>query len=98
MHLDIIQCDKILPLIDEITKETTALQDQYDEIIRISEIPKEMGEEEMLRARDTTRMADPDNIPKPSITPPVKDASPASTDVPNRQRHPFKTNKPKSAN
>ena len=98
INLDVVQCDKVLRLIDEITEETTALQEQFDEIIRISEIPKEIGEEEMLRARDTTRMANPDNIPQPSITPPVKDAEPASTDVPNRKRRPFKTNKLKSAN
>ncbi|KAF2515453.1 hypothetical protein E0W68_13025 [Flavobacterium salilacus subsp. salilacus] len=96
--LDIVQCDKVLPLIDEITEETIALQKQFDEIVRISEIPKEMGEEEMLRARDTARMANPENIPQPSITPPVKDAPPASTDVPNRQRQPIKTNKLKPAN
>ncbi len=98
MTLDVVQCDKVLLLIGEITEETVALHKQFDEIIHISEIPKEIGEEQMLRARDTTRMANPDNIPQPSITPSVKDAEPASTDVPNRQRQPFKTNKLKPAN
>ncbi|AXG73872.1 hypothetical protein DVK85_06310 [Flavobacterium arcticum] len=98
MVLDVVQCDKVLLLIAEITEETTALQKQFDEIIRLSEIPKEIGEEQMLRARDTTRMANPDNIPKPSIATPVKDTLPTSTDVPNRQRRPFKTNKLKSEN
>ena len=98
INLDIVQCDKVLPLIKEITKETDALQKQLDEIIRINDIPKEIGEEEMLRALDTTRMANPENIPQASVTPPAPNASPASTDIPNRHRQLIKTNKLKSGN
>ena len=60
MHLDVIPDEKVTALINDITKETISLQNQMDEIIRITEIPKEIGEEEMLRALDTVRMADPD--------------------------------------
>lgn len=65
MALEVVQCEKITTIIKEITAETTSLQNQFDELIRISEVPKERGEAEMLRARDTTRMANPDNAPEP---------------------------------
>ena len=39
------------------------LQNQFEEIVRKSEIPKEIGEEQMLRALDTSRMANPDIMP-----------------------------------
>lgn len=60
ISLDVIQDKKVLALIKETSRELTSLQDQMDEMVRISEIPKEFGEEEMLRALDTTRMANPD--------------------------------------
>ena len=63
INLDVVQDKKVVALIDEITRETVSLQGQLDELIRISEIPKEAGEEEMLRALDTVRMANPDAIP-----------------------------------
>jgi hypothetical protein len=66
LNLEVIQDKKVLQFIDEVTKETAAVQDQLDEIVRISEIPKEIGEEEMLRALDTTRMANPDRQPQPA--------------------------------
>ncbi len=62
-NLAVMPDKKVLSLINEITKETTSLQNQLDELVRLSEIPKEMGEEEMLRARDTVRLANPDMIP-----------------------------------
>lgn len=63
MDLETIPDKKIISLIGNVTSELTATQNQFDEIIRISEIPKEQGEEEMLRALDTTRLANPDDIP-----------------------------------
>jgi hypothetical protein len=71
ISLDIIQDKKVTVLINEITHEMTSLQNQFDEIVRFSEIPKEVGEEEMLRALDTVRMANPGAQPQPAtITPP----------------------------
>lgn len=65
MNIETIPAKKVITIINEITHEMAALQSQLDEIVRISEIPKEQGEEEMLRALDTTRMANPDAmIPK----------------------------------
>jgi hypothetical protein len=65
MNIEVIPAKKVLTIIGEVTHEMDALQNQLDEIVRISEIPKEQGEQEMLRALDTTRMANPDAmIPK----------------------------------
>ena len=57
---------KVVALIKEITHETTSLQNQMNELIILSEIPKEIGEEEMLKALDTVRMANPEMQPQPS--------------------------------
>jgi len=62
INIETIPDKKVIAIIDEITHEMTALENQFDEIVRISEIPKEQGEEEMLRALDTTRMANPDDM------------------------------------
>ena len=62
INLDVIQCDKVTALIKEIREETISIQNQMDEMIRISEIPVEEGEAEMLKAIDTVRMASPDKI------------------------------------
>ncbi len=64
LNLQVIQDVKVLSLLGDITNETISVQNQLDEIIRISEIPKEIGEEEMLRALDTVRMANPDRMPQ----------------------------------
>lgn len=74
INLDVVQDKKVTALIGEITRETVSLQGQLDELIRISEIPKEAGEEEMLRALDTVRMANPDAIPVLQPTNPQKPA------------------------
>jgi hypothetical protein len=60
LSVETIPDKKVVQLIGEVTHETTELQKQFDELVRISEIPKEQGEEEMLRALDTVRMANPD--------------------------------------
>lgn len=65
LNLDVVQDKKVLQLIGETKHEITAVQAQLDEIIRISLIPKEEGEEQMLRALDTTRMANPDRMMQP---------------------------------
>ncbi|MFL9837653.1 hypothetical protein ABS768_09110 [Flavobacterium sp. ST-75] len=63
INLDVVQKDKIISAISEITKETISLQNQLDELVKLSEIPKEKGEEDLLKALDTIRMANPDMIP-----------------------------------
>ncbi|MCR5861030.1 hypothetical protein LRS05_02215 [Flavobacterium sp. J372] len=70
LNVDVIQDKKVLKLIADTRQEITSVQNQLDEIIRISQIPKEQGEEEMLRALDTTRMANPDRMMQPEqVTP-----------------------------
>lgn len=59
MNLTTIPDKKVTSLINELSTETISLQSQLEELVRISEIPKEMGEEEMLRALDTVRRANP---------------------------------------
>ncbi|MUV05374.1 hypothetical protein GN157_16790 [Flavobacterium rakeshii] len=63
INLDVVQKDKIVSAIGEISKETISLQNQLDELVKLSEIPKEKGEEDLLKALDTIRMANPDMIP-----------------------------------
>jgi len=66
ISLDIAKDKKVVDLIGEISHETASIQNQFDEIIRFNEVPKEAGEDEMLRALDTTRMANPDAQPQPA--------------------------------
>lgn len=73
INVTVIPDKKVVTLIKEITHETTSLQNQMNELIILSEIPKEIGEEEMLKALDTVRMANPGMQPQPqssSSTPP----------------------------
>lgn len=70
ISIDVIPDKKVVRIINEVTHEMTSLQNQFDELIRKSEIPKEIGEEEMLRALDTVRMANPDAMKPVSNTPP----------------------------
>lgn len=69
INIDVIPDKKVISIIKEVTHEMTSLQNQFDELIRFSEIPKEFGEEEMIKALDTVRRANPDAIP-PVNTPP----------------------------
>ncbi len=64
INVAVIPEKKVVALIKEITHETTSLQNQMNELVILNEIPKEIGEDEMLRALDTTRMANPD-APQP---------------------------------
>nr|WP_294939590.1 hypothetical protein [uncultured Flavobacterium sp.] len=55
--LEYIPVKKVITLIQEISIEVKSIQNQMNEIIVKSEIPKEEGEEFMLQALDTTRHA-----------------------------------------
>ncbi|ESU29091.1 hypothetical protein FLJC2902T_11290 [Flavobacterium limnosediminis JC2902] len=55
--LEYIPTKKVTTLIQEITTEVTSIQNQMNEIIVKSEIPKEEGEAIMLQALDTARHA-----------------------------------------
>lgn len=55
--LEYIPTKKVIPLIKEISEEVISIQNQMNEIIIKSEIPKEEGELIMLQALDTTRHA-----------------------------------------
>jgi len=70
INVEVIPDKKVAALIKEITHETTSLQNQMNELIVISEIPKEIGEEEMLRALDTVRMANPEMQQQPPAATP----------------------------
>jgi len=72
ISLDIIPEKKVIQLIGEITHEVTSLQNQMNELIILNEVPKEMGEDEMLKAMDTVRMANPDMMPQPPANTPSK--------------------------
>lgn len=69
LNLNVAQDKKVVSLIKEINRETLSLQGQFDEIVRRSEIRKEVGEEEMLRALDTVRRANPDAQPQTQLQP-----------------------------
>ena len=60
LYLNIIPEQKVARLIPEINEEIKGLYSQWDEIIIKKAIPKEIGEDLMLQALDTTRNARPD--------------------------------------
>jgi len=60
LYLNIIPEQKVARLIPEINEEIKGLYSQWDEIINKKAIPKEIGEDVMLKALDTTRNARPD--------------------------------------
>lgn len=64
MNLRVIPEQRIAKLIPEINEEIKGLYSQWDEIIIKKAIPKEIGEELMLKALDTTRNANPDELRK----------------------------------
>lgn len=57
-----IPADRLTLLINDINLETAQLLLQFDELVRRSQIKKEQGEDEMIRALDTLRMANPEMI------------------------------------
>lgn len=72
MHLQLIPEKKISQLIKEINSEIKGFYTQLDEVIIKKAIPKEIGEDEMIRALDTTRMATQQFLNEKS-TPTIKD-------------------------
>ena len=62
MNLQVIPENKIAKLIPEINEEIRGLYNQWDEIEIKKAIPKEIGEELMLQALDTTRNARPSQM------------------------------------
>lgn len=57
MTLQEIPEKRVLLLIDEINEEITGVYTQWNEIITKKAIPREIGEDDMIKALDTTRMA-----------------------------------------
>ena len=57
MNLEVIPQQKVAKLIPEINEEISGLYNQWNEIVIKKAIPKEIGEELMLQALDTTRNA-----------------------------------------
>ncbi len=66
--VDPVPVKKVFEIMAGINSETASIFSQFDEMIRIKEIPKEIGEDEMLRALDTVRHANPDAQPQPQTT------------------------------
>lgn len=62
MNLRVIPEPRIAKLIPEINEEIQGLYKQWDEIFIKKSIPKEIGEELMLQALDTTRNARPSQM------------------------------------
>ena len=62
IHLQDIPDKKVLNLISEINEEIKGVYTQMDEVVIKKAIPKEIGEEEMLKALDTTRNANFDKM------------------------------------
>ncbi len=61
MHLQVIPEKKVTGLIATVNEEIKSIYKQMEEVILKEAIPTEIGEEEMIKALDTTRMAS-DNI------------------------------------
>lgn len=57
LHLQVIPQKKIFTLIDEINIELRGVYNQMEEIIIKQAIPREIGEDDMIKALDTSRMA-----------------------------------------
>lgn len=57
ISLDYIPTQRVITLIHDVSEEVISVQDQMSEIIYKMEIPREVGETEMLQALDTVRRA-----------------------------------------
>jgi hypothetical protein len=55
VNLDEIPDDKVIALVLEINVQLVSLQNQLDEIVRKSTIPKEEGESDLIQMLDTSR-------------------------------------------
>jgi hypothetical protein len=67
-----IPASRITGLVADINRESGLLLLQFDELVRRSQIRTEQGEEEMIRALDTVRMANPDAMGQPGQMPPPR--------------------------
>ena len=67
INLDEIPDDKVVALIIEINIELRSLQNQLDEIVRKSTIPKEEGESDLLKMLDTSRAIPNKPQPDPNL-------------------------------
>lgn len=57
MHLQVIPEKKVTSLIKAVNEEISSVYKQLEEVLIKEAIPMEIGEEDMIRALDTTRMA-----------------------------------------
>lgn len=55
INLDDIPDQKVIALVKDANEELNSLYRQFEEIVRKSEIPKEVGESDMIRMLDTAR-------------------------------------------
>jgi hypothetical protein len=67
IHLNQIPPEKVIEFIAEINKEIISFQDQLEEIVIRSEIPKEIGEPDFIKMKDTSR-AIPKIVPEDHTT------------------------------
>jgi hypothetical protein len=67
IHLNQIPPEKVIKFIAEINKEIISFQDQLEEIVIRSEIPKEIGEPDFIKMKDTSR-AIPNIVPEDNTT------------------------------
>jgi hypothetical protein len=67
IHLNQIPPEKVIEFIAEINKEIISFQDQLEEIVIRSEIPKEIGEPDFIKMKDTSR-AIPNIVPEDNTT------------------------------
>jgi hypothetical protein len=67
IHLNQIPPEKVTEFVAEINKEIISFQDQLEEIVIRSQIPKEIGEPDFIRMKDTSR-AIPNTIPEDNTT------------------------------
>lgn len=59
LRLDPIPIEEITPILPQINKQLLSITQKMDELLVKKSIPREVGEEEMLRALDTIRHANP---------------------------------------
>lgn len=67
LRVDPVPIDEINALLPQVNKQITSITQKMDEIMVKKSIPKEIGEEEMLRALDTVRFANPTPLTKASL-------------------------------
>ena len=67
VHLNQIPPKKVIEFIAEINKEIISFQDQLEEIVIRNEIPKEIGEPDFIKMKDTSR-AIPNAMPEDNTT------------------------------